>query len=255
MLAYVGFNGYQTSTMNFQTFSQVAFAFRVTPRLLAQGLIYALAMGLIGGLFAGDPRGAAADSDGAPRAVALRGHRQSGNGKEIGNGQLPDLPTPITDCHSITNCRCLCHYPIPRLPDCRLARTVNNSSMSGCWGMSYLLAQAIFPAFVDDENRAFRDAVFAKHAVERRDPSVRMEIAQQRKRNPAERIGPGFLRRTGIDADAQNFGVELVEARVLFLVRLHLDGADGRERERMEREHDVLLSSKARQPNGLTRLV
>src|SRR4029079_550421 len=49
--AYVAFNGYQTSTMNFQTFSQVAFAFRVTPRLLTMGLIYAVMMGLIGGLF------------------------------------------------------------------------------------------------------------------------------------------------------------------------------------------------------------
>ena len=37
--------------MNFQTFSQVAFAFRVTPPLLTTGLIYALAMGLVGGLF------------------------------------------------------------------------------------------------------------------------------------------------------------------------------------------------------------
>jgi putative ABC transport system permease protein len=49
--AYLAFNGYQTSTMNFQTFSQVAFAFRVTPLLLAMGLTYALVMGLIGGLF------------------------------------------------------------------------------------------------------------------------------------------------------------------------------------------------------------
>ncbi len=49
--AYLAFNGYQTSTMNFQTFSQVAFAFRVTPLLLTMGLIYALVMGLIGGLF------------------------------------------------------------------------------------------------------------------------------------------------------------------------------------------------------------
>ena len=49
--AYLAFNGYQTSTMNFQTFSQVAFAFRVTPLLLTMGLVYALAMGLIGGLF------------------------------------------------------------------------------------------------------------------------------------------------------------------------------------------------------------
>jgi putative ABC transport system permease protein len=36
--------------MNWQTFSQVAFAFRVTPELLVTGLIYALAMGLLGGL-------------------------------------------------------------------------------------------------------------------------------------------------------------------------------------------------------------
>ena len=48
--AYLAFNGYQTSTMNLQTFSQVAFAFRVTPELLATGLFYALLMGLIGGL-------------------------------------------------------------------------------------------------------------------------------------------------------------------------------------------------------------
>src|SRR5918993_825139 len=51
VLAYLAFNGYQTSTMNFSTFSQVAFAFQVTPRLLALGLTYALLMGLIGGLF------------------------------------------------------------------------------------------------------------------------------------------------------------------------------------------------------------
>ena len=48
--AYLGFNGYQTSTINFQTFSQVAFAFAVTPPLLVQGLGYALIMGLVGGL-------------------------------------------------------------------------------------------------------------------------------------------------------------------------------------------------------------
>jgi putative ABC transport system permease protein len=48
--AYFAFNGFETSTMNFQTFSQVAFAFRVTPELLTMGLVYALAMGFIGGL-------------------------------------------------------------------------------------------------------------------------------------------------------------------------------------------------------------
>jgi putative ABC transport system permease protein len=51
VLAYLAFNGYQTSTMNFSTFSQVAFAFQVTPQLLVMGLTYALIMGLIGGLF------------------------------------------------------------------------------------------------------------------------------------------------------------------------------------------------------------
>ena len=50
LAAYLAFNGYQTSTINFQTFSQVAFSFAVTPALLAQGLAYALMMGLVGGL-------------------------------------------------------------------------------------------------------------------------------------------------------------------------------------------------------------
>ena len=50
-LAYVGFNGFQTSTMNWQTFSQVAFGFAVTPALLLQGMAYALIMGLLGGIF------------------------------------------------------------------------------------------------------------------------------------------------------------------------------------------------------------
>ena len=50
-LAFLIFNGYQTSTMNWQTFSQVAFAFAVTPALLVQGILYSLAMGLVGGVF------------------------------------------------------------------------------------------------------------------------------------------------------------------------------------------------------------
>jgi len=48
--AYLAFDGFQTSTMNWQSFSQVAFAFRVTPQLFATGLAYALSIGLIGGL-------------------------------------------------------------------------------------------------------------------------------------------------------------------------------------------------------------
>ncbi|HLQ78136.1 MAG TPA: ABC transporter permease, partial [Terriglobia bacterium] len=50
VVAFAAFDGFQTSTMNFQTFSQVAFAFRVTPTLFITGLIYALSIGLIGGL-------------------------------------------------------------------------------------------------------------------------------------------------------------------------------------------------------------
>ena len=37
LLAYLAFDGYQTATMNWQSFSQVAFAFAVTPALLGAG--------------------------------------------------------------------------------------------------------------------------------------------------------------------------------------------------------------------------
>jgi putative ABC transport system permease protein len=50
LIAWAGFDGYQTATMNFQSFSQVAFAFAVTPRLLAWGLTASTVMGLLGGL-------------------------------------------------------------------------------------------------------------------------------------------------------------------------------------------------------------
>ncbi|TLD69567.1 ABC transporter permease [Phragmitibacter flavus] len=50
-LAYIAFNGMQTSTMNWQTFSQVTFAFAVTPALLLQAIIWASILGLLGGLF------------------------------------------------------------------------------------------------------------------------------------------------------------------------------------------------------------
>lgn len=49
-LAYFGFNGLETSTMNWDSFSQVAFAFAVTPRLLFLGVTYALLIGIFGGL-------------------------------------------------------------------------------------------------------------------------------------------------------------------------------------------------------------
>jgi putative ABC transport system permease protein len=50
-LAYLAFNGFHTSTMNFQSFSQVTFAFRVTPELLLRGIVWSALIGLIGGLF------------------------------------------------------------------------------------------------------------------------------------------------------------------------------------------------------------
>jgi putative ABC transport system permease protein len=49
-LAWVYCDGASLSTLNFSTFSQVAFDFRVTPRLLAEGLLWALLIGAAGGL-------------------------------------------------------------------------------------------------------------------------------------------------------------------------------------------------------------
>jgi len=49
--AWVIFDGQRAATMNWQSFSQVTFAFRVTPQLLVSGAIIAIIIGLIGGLF------------------------------------------------------------------------------------------------------------------------------------------------------------------------------------------------------------
>jgi putative ABC transport system permease protein len=49
-LAYLAFHNFQASTMNFQSFSQVTFAFAVTPQLLIHGIIWATLIGLFGGL-------------------------------------------------------------------------------------------------------------------------------------------------------------------------------------------------------------
>jgi len=45
----LGFNGIQTSTVNFQTFSDVSFAFTITPGLMGQGVAFSVLMGLAGG--------------------------------------------------------------------------------------------------------------------------------------------------------------------------------------------------------------
>lgn len=49
-IAWLAFDGYQTATMNFQSFSQIAFSFAVTPKLLGLALGYSVVMGLAGGL-------------------------------------------------------------------------------------------------------------------------------------------------------------------------------------------------------------
>jgi len=49
--AYFAFNGYQASTINWQSFSQVTFAFTVTPALLVTAIVWSATLGLIGGLF------------------------------------------------------------------------------------------------------------------------------------------------------------------------------------------------------------
>jgi len=48
--AWLLFNGFTVSTLSFSSFTQVVFAFAVTPGLLLQGLVIALVIGLIGGL-------------------------------------------------------------------------------------------------------------------------------------------------------------------------------------------------------------
>jgi putative ABC transport system permease protein len=49
-LAVLPLNGLTTGTMNWQTFSHLAFAFRITPLLLVWGLAFALLMGFVGGV-------------------------------------------------------------------------------------------------------------------------------------------------------------------------------------------------------------
>jgi putative ABC transport system permease protein len=49
--AWLLFDGYRASTINWQTFSQVTFAFNVAPGLLVQAILFATGIGLLGGLF------------------------------------------------------------------------------------------------------------------------------------------------------------------------------------------------------------
>jgi putative ABC transport system permease protein len=66
-IAVLPINGLTTGAMNWQTFSHLAFAFKITPPLLLSGVIFALGMGVLGGIF---PAIRAARQ---PVAPALRG--------------------------------------------------------------------------------------------------------------------------------------------------------------------------------------
>ncbi len=48
-LAYLAFDGYRAATLNWSSFSQLAFAFDVSAGLLVRGTVYAAVIGLIGG--------------------------------------------------------------------------------------------------------------------------------------------------------------------------------------------------------------
>lgn len=61
-------NGITTSTTNFQSFSEVAFQFRVTPPLIVAALVFSAALGLAGGFFP------ALRAAGQPLARSLRGN-------------------------------------------------------------------------------------------------------------------------------------------------------------------------------------
>ncbi|HEU5162882.1 MAG TPA: ABC transporter permease, partial [Thermoanaerobaculia bacterium] len=50
-LAWIAFDGFRAATLNWQSFSQVAFAFDVNGALLIRGIVYAAIIGFIGGLF------------------------------------------------------------------------------------------------------------------------------------------------------------------------------------------------------------
>jgi len=65
-IAVIPLNGFTTSTMNFQTFSNLAFAFKITFDLLLMGILFALVMGVLGGLLP------AIRASIRPVAVALR---------------------------------------------------------------------------------------------------------------------------------------------------------------------------------------
>jgi putative ABC transport system permease protein len=53
LLAYLFLNGMTSSTMNWASFSQMTFAFTVTPKLMLTGIIYGLILTFIAGILPG----------------------------------------------------------------------------------------------------------------------------------------------------------------------------------------------------------
>ena len=51
LLAWWAFDGFSAATLNWSSFSQLTFAFDVSPALLVNGIVFALIIGLVGGLF------------------------------------------------------------------------------------------------------------------------------------------------------------------------------------------------------------
>jgi putative ABC transport system permease protein len=51
LVAWMLVDGYAVSTLNFQSMSQVAFAFAVTPELIGEGVISAIVMGLLSAIW------------------------------------------------------------------------------------------------------------------------------------------------------------------------------------------------------------
>ena len=50
-ISYLAFNGFTASTLSDVSFSQIAFDFAVTPEIIRTGLLWALGLGIVGGLF------------------------------------------------------------------------------------------------------------------------------------------------------------------------------------------------------------
>jgi len=50
-LAWLAFDGFQAATLNWASFSAITFSFDVNVKLLTQGIIFAMIIGMIGGLF------------------------------------------------------------------------------------------------------------------------------------------------------------------------------------------------------------